>query len=216
MSAALEIVAQQNDPRWCPHIHALFQRLNPQRPLPEPHIWITSLQFLLRLGYRKDELKTSLAEAGGAVIGEAVLLALEHAPEQALSLIRKGLISDIPCNRTTTAATLALIARPWSVRELVRALQVSDDQQRTADARAALLEIGGADVESVVLAWEEKNPHEAEVGDYLEIDGRRVGPFYSLDEHLLRERDSWVRYEMESLYERVTAIKSVLPPEPTV
>jgi hypothetical protein len=52
---------------------------------------------------------------GGAVIGEALLLALEHAPEHALPLIRKGLISDIPCNRTTTAATQALIAASQTV-----------------------------------------------------------------------------------------------------
>jgi hypothetical protein len=93
-------------------------------------------------------------------VGEAVLLALEHAPELALPLIRKGLLSDIPMNRSQIAAILTLIAKPWSRRELLGALQASDDQEKTADARAALLESGDEEAEKAVLAWEERNPHE--------------------------------------------------------
>jgi hypothetical protein len=74
-------------------------------------------------------------------IGEAVLLALEYAPSHALPLIRRGLLSNIPCNRTTVAAVLALIAKPWSIRELLSALEASTGQEQTADARAALLEM---------------------------------------------------------------------------
>jgi hypothetical protein len=76
VSAALEIVAQQNDPRWCPHIHALFQRLdshglgarsrtcssvhsqgsepwklpttNTKRPMPERRCWRLAARTLSR------------------------------------------------------------------------------------------------------------------------------------------------------------------------
>src|SRR5262249_25164173 len=144
VSAALDVVGQQGDPRWCPHVYEAYARAQPAGPIPEPHIWITALKFLLRHGYRAGELLAALPRADGTVVGEAVLLALEHAPEHALGLIRKGLLSDIPVNRATVAATLALIARPWSTRELLRALSVSDDRDRTADVRAALLELSDA------------------------------------------------------------------------
>ena len=39
-----------------------------------------------------------------------------------------------------------------------------DDQQKTADAWAALLESGDEDAQKAVLAREERNPHENEVG----------------------------------------------------
>src|SRR5207302_9773480 len=114
----------------------------------------------------------ALPKAGGTEVGEAVLLALEHAPALALPLIRKGLLADIPINRSQVAAILALIAKPWSRQELLGALEASDDQSKTADARAALLESRDEEVQKAVLAWEERNPHEHEVGSYLEIGGR--------------------------------------------
>ena len=214
ISAALEIVGQQDDPRWCPHVHALFTRLDPAGQLPSPHLWITSLKFLLRHGYRTEEMVAALPRAAGTALGEAVLLSLEYAPEHALPLIRRGLLADIPVNRTEVAAILALIARPWSMRELLGALQASDDQAKTADARAALLETGDPDAERAVLAWEEQNPHENEAGSYLEIGGRRLGPFYSMGEHMLKDRGSWIRYEMDKLHDRVMKVRDVVPPEP--
>jgi|GEM_PF-1068279 len=213
VSTALEIVDRQNDPKWCPRIYNVFKRMRPTGQLPEPHIWVTSLKFLLRHGYRTDEMIASIALAGGTVIGESALLALEHAPEHALPLVRQALLADIPCNRTTVAAVLALIATPWSMRELFRALETSDDQQRTADARAALLETGDAEAEKAVLAWEEKNPHEVEPGKYVEIGERRVR-VYSMDEVMLNSRGTFVRHEMDRLRDRVMKIKNVIPPEP--
>jgi hypothetical protein len=214
ISVALEIVGRQNDPKWCPHIYTMFQRINPTGAAPEPHLWMTALKFLIRHGYRTDEMIASLTRTGGSEAGEGVLLALEHAPEHALPLIRRGLLSDIPYNRTTVAAILALVGKPWSLRELLGALEASDDQETTADARAALLETGDPEAEKAVLAWEEKNPHEDEPGTYLEIDGRRVGPFYSMAEHMLKARAAFVRYEMGRLHDRVLKVKHVVPPEP--
>jgi hypothetical protein len=210
-STALDIIGKRNDPRWCPAVHTLFSRIEARGPIPQPHVWMTSLKFLLRHGHH--DLLPALLQAGGPVIGEAVLLALEHAPEFALPLIRKGLHSDIPINQSQVAAILALIARPWSRRELLSALEASDEQEKTADVRAALLESGDEEAQNAVLAWEERNPHEKETGSYLEIRGRKLGPFYTFGELSLKHRASWIRYEMEQLHDRVMKIRHVIPPE---
>jgi hypothetical protein len=89
-----------------------------------------------------------------------------------------------------------------------------DDQQKTADARAALLESGDEDAQKAVLAWEKRNPHENEVGSYLEIGGRRLGPFYTSGEISLKNRASWIRDEMDALHDRVIKVGDVIPPEP--
>ena len=65
-----------------------------------------------------------------------------------------------------------------------------------------------------VLAWEERNPHENEAGSYLEIGGRTLGPFYTFGELSLKNRASWIRYEMDKLHDRVMKLKDIVPPEP--
>lgn len=214
ISAALDVIGKLDDPRWCPRLFDLFSRVDPAGDLPQPHIWITSLKFLLRHNHRKPEVIAALAKASRNEIGEAVLLSLEHAPELALPLIRKGLLADVPIDRTTVSAILALICKPWSMSELLGALEACDDQEKTADARAALLETGDPEAERAVLAWEEKNPHENEAPSYLEIDGRKLGPFYSMGEHALRNRAAYIRYEMQELHDRVMKLRAVVPPEP--
>lgn len=214
VSAALDIIGQRDDPRWCVRVHELYSRVDPAGQLPQPHIWITSLKLLLRHGHHTVEVIASLAKAGGTEIGEAVLLSLEHAPELALPLIRKGLVADVPMSRTQVAAILALINAPWSKRELLGALEASDDQEKTADARAALLESGDEAAQRAVLAWEVRNPHENEIGSYVDIGGRRLGPFYTFGEVSLRNRASWITYEMDEFHDRVMKVKDIVPPEP--
>jgi hypothetical protein len=68
------------------------------------------------------------------------------------------------------------------------ALEASDEQEKTADARAALLESGDEDAQRAVLAWEERNPHEHETGSCLDIGGRRLGPFYTSGELSMKGR----------------------------
>jgi uncharacterized protein DUF6896 len=214
ISTALEIIGRQDDRRWCARMYELFSRVDPAGRLPSPHIWITSLKFLLRHGYRSDEMIASLSKAGGTEIGEAVLLSLERAPELALPLIRKGLLADVPMCRTQVAAILALITTPWSRGELLRALNESDDQQKTADVRAALLESRDQEDHRAVRAWEERNPQKQETGSYLDIGARKLGPFYTFGELFLRNRGVWLRHEMEQLHDRVLQLKNVIPPEP--
>jgi hypothetical protein len=90
-----------------------------------------------------------------------------------------------------------------------------DDQQKTADARAALLESGDEDAQKAVLAWEKRNSHENEFGSYLEIGGRRLGPFYTFGEISLKNRASWIRDEMDSSLTRmIPRTPRNLPPAP--
>ena len=212
LSSAIEIISQLNDSHWCDRVYSLFRRLDPAGQLPAPYIWTTSLKFLLRHRYKLNELLPLLSKANGIAVGEAVLLSLEHAPQYALPLIRRGLLSEIPMCRTQTAAILALINAPWSKRELLRTLESSDDQELTGDARAALLELGDREAERAVLDWEELNPHENEVGTYIEVNGRTLGPFYSCGEISLKNRATWLAYEMQQLHDRVMQVKHVIPP----
>jgi hypothetical protein len=119
ISAALDVIGQQDDPRWCGPVYDLFSRVDPPGQLPEPHIWMTALKFLLRHGNRKQEVITALTRADRTEIGEAVLLSLEHAPELTLPLIRRGLLADVPMDRMSVSSILALINTLWSKRELL-------------------------------------------------------------------------------------------------
>lgn len=211
-SAALDVIERLDDPAWCPRVYALFRRVDPGGQLPEPSIWTRAMKFLLRHGHRTPEVIAALPNAGGPMLGEACLLALEHAPEVVLPLFRKALLSDIPANRSAVAAILALIDQPGGRQELLAALDQSDDQERTADARAALVEAGGEEARRVVSAWEEQNPHEPETGHYLDVEGRTVGPIYSMAEIMLRDRREWVQYEMDRLHDRVMNLRGHAPP----
>lgn len=214
VSVALDIIERDDDPRWCPAIRQLLSRVNPKGPLPQPHLWITSLRLLLRHRYRVDEAHRALQDAAGHVIGEAVLLSLEHAVEFAIPLIRRALLDDVPTNRTEVAATLALINSDWSCRELLSALQASDDQERTSCIRAALLETGNEAARQAVMDWEARNPHEREAGSWIEVEGRRLGPFYSVAEHAVRDRQERMIYEMQKLHDRVMPLRMIVPLEP--
>lgn len=54
--------------------------VDPTAPAPRPHIWMTSLKFLLRHGHRTGELIAALAMAGRTEVEKAVLFSLEHVP----------------------------------------------------------------------------------------------------------------------------------------
>ncbi len=213
ISAALDIIGKQDDSRWGPQVYELFSRINPEGDLPAPHIWMTSLKFLLRHGYRLAEVTAALAKAGRTELGEAVLLALEHAPALALPLIRRGLLDEAPCDRTDVAAILAVFNTPWSRHELYQALDQSDEQERTADVRAAIMESGDEIARQLVLDWEERNPHENGVGSYVEVGGQMLGPFFTFGEHALRDRMSRIRWEMNKFHDRIQKLRGIIPPD---
>ena len=77
---ALKIINEQDDPRWCRQVYELLLRINANGTLPEPLIWIQSLKFLLRHGYKTNKIVSLIPKTAIAHIGEGVMLALEHAP----------------------------------------------------------------------------------------------------------------------------------------
>ncbi len=201
-STAVEIIRRRDDPAWCPALHGLFRRLDPEGELPRSHLWAECLKFLLRHGHRADAMRKALASAGGIAVGEAALLALEYDSDRTLPLFRRALRSPIPMNRTVAAATLALIDRPWSRRELLAVLGELDDQEATAECRAALCECRDEQAHLAVWGWEARHPHEPE-----------PGPYITMGEVMLRNRSQWIRWEMEQLHERVMKIRDQQPGE---
>jgi hypothetical protein len=203
-SAAMAIVCRQNDPAWCPEVWALLQRLDPSGQVPHSYLYTECLGFLLGHGYHRAKLAKALYKTGGAGIGDAALLALEYIPEAALLLLRRALRSKVPANRDKAAAVLALIDRPWSRHELLAVLRESDDQERTADARVALLETRDPESHRAVQEWERRNPHEQE-----------PGPWITGSEMMLRNRPAFVRYEMQELHDRVMKVRDKEPTDPS-
>jgi hypothetical protein len=198
-STALKIIERRNDPAWCPALYELFGRLDPVEEQPQPYLWARCEQFLLRHGYRFDEMRESLARAGNAV-GEAALLALEHDPDRALPLFHRALRSPVAASRSFAAATLALIDRPWSRRELISVLQESDEQVATSECRAALRECHDAEAQHAVDAWEAVNPHEPE-----------PGPWIKMDEVMLQNNPHWVQWQIKKLHDRVMKVREHVP-----
>jgi hypothetical protein len=213
-SAALEIIGRENDPRWCDSLYRLLRRINPDGQVPEPYLWMTSLRLMIHHGYRRAELIPALAEVGGTEVGKGLLLSLEHAPELALLLIRRGLLHRVPMSRTEVAAILALINMPWSRRELLQALAASNDREETADIRAALIAGGDEAGRRAVLEWEAGTPGVVESERFVEIDGHRFGPHLTSSEFSRAAGDSRIRIKMDILRERVMRLKDVVPPEP--
>ncbi len=201
-SSALKIIQRRDEPAWDPEIYCLFRRLQPSQELSHAYLWGGCLQLMLKHNYRAEELRRSLTRAEGVSIADVALLALEHAPEHALVLFRRALRSGIPINRSTAAATLALIDRPWSHRELIAVLKESTEQAATAECRAALLECYSEAANQAALAWEDANPHEPE-----------PGPWISVQEMMLRNCAGWIRHRMEQQHDRVMKVRDRVPTE---
>jgi hypothetical protein len=199
-SVALDIITSQEDSRWCGPLHNLLRRINPNAEIPAPHIWIRIAAFLLRHGHRRGEILRDLSRLRRHELGEAALLALEFRPEAAVDLFRRALRSGIPYNRVTAAAALAIIDAAWSTHELVAVLRESDDQEATAECRAALMAGHSEEARRIVEEWERRNPHEPE-----------AGPLVSIRELSLQARQGWLQHEMERLHERVLPLRANVP-----
>jgi len=169
--AALKVVEEQKDGRWCFSVHDLVLRLHPDGRFPEPEIWIECVKYLLKYGFERKVVLEALLKTGHELIGDALLLALEHAPELAIPLSRKGLRSETPYCREQTAMILAFVDRDWSRRELLQLLMESKDRIKTRQARAALSELEDLACKAALRAWEKRNLLEEEPGSMAGEDG---------------------------------------------
>ncbi len=196
MSAALDLIAGGADPRWCEPLFDLLIRTDPGNDF----LRMRCLAFLFRHAHRPQDLRREMARPAEASEGEMALLALEHAPDLALSIFRRALRSKVPLARDEAAAVLALFDRPWSRRELLAVLSESTDPHATAAACSALRLCH--DRESVAAAdgWDQAH-------------GRPLpeGRFVKVDEAMLRHSDSWIGALMEGFHERVMRIRDVEP-----
>jgi hypothetical protein len=199
-SSAFSLINQQANPsQWCEDVYKLFRRLDPKA---EPYCWCESIRFLLRYGYRTKEIAAALPSVRSYSIGEAAIIALEHAPQHAIELLRRALRCSISISpdRMTAAATLALIDRPWSRQELVACLRESDKQVLTSECRAAMAESRDPLIRQAGLDWEERNPHEREIG---------INP---VDKSYLGQVPSRMQFKLDELRERLLAVSAIEPP----
>jgi hypothetical protein len=204
VARALGILDRRGDAAWCPPLRLLFGRLDPGGELIDASLWVHCLGLLLRHDEHRDDLRLALREACGIAVAEAALLALEYAPECALELFRRALRSDIPRNRNTAAAALALVNRPWSRRALRTALEQSHDREATAACRAALRECPDPECRTALDAWENAHPPEPEPEAGQPVTGRQW---------VLSNSPTLVQAQMARLHDRVRALRDRTPPD---
>jgi len=95
-----------------------------------------------------------------------------------------------------------------------RSVRCLNSCARSAPPGAALQECGDHEAQKAVLAWEQRNPHENEPGNYLESRGKRLGSFYTFSEISLEDCASSIRDDMDKFHERVIKLRNVVLPEP--
>lgn len=195
-SAALDAIEERNDPRWCAELVSLLHRVNPNGDIPQPSVWERCARFLLRHGQVGD-LKRQIQGVTSHCLGDVALLCLEHFPEVAIATFRRALRSDIPRNRITAAAALAIVDQPWCRAELAAVLAESSDHVATAECRSALIATHCRDSHRIVEEWEGKHPRPPE-----------TGPFLSMDEMTLRMSDESIQWEMQQLHDRVIPLRA--------
>lgn len=154
-STALRLVTTRDQRDDCAAVWTLFCRLDGDGDVPQPWLWTECSKFLLRHGHAVDRVVPALARVGGTGVGDAMLLALEHAPTLGHVLLRKALRSSIPLNRSTAAATLAIFGGSWALDELEALLDESVDRGLTAECRAALRTLD--DPRGACARWESKH-----------------------------------------------------------
>lgn len=202
---ALELLLKRNDKTWCPLIHEFYQQFNPagsEDEFPSPHIWGQCLEFLFRHQYSFPEAAEVFSNVHQHCLGEAVVLALEYRPSQALKLFRAALRSEIPNNRMIAAAVLALVDQPWSRQELLDTFSESDESDQTSECRAALLETQCSQAHQVVLDWQARHPFQRESDEWMTVEEMRI-----------QSLPVYLQWEMDELRERILPLRNVILPE---
>jgi hypothetical protein len=196
VSMALNIIEARNDEDWSNSVIQILRNTNPNGNIPEPYIWISCARYLLRREKHRPEIEKGLERMKNRELGDAALLALEFVPDLAVALFRRALRSSVPIDRTTAAAALAILDRPWANVELIAVLNESDDQEKISECRAALYSMADTRLHEVVKDWEERHPHEPETGRFI-----------SMTERSLRMRGSFLQSTVEKLHDQVLPLR---------
>ena len=130
----------------CDAVVRLVGRMDPGRDYP--FAMYEAAQYLLRHGIQREKAVAGLlafarvrrlqGREGNPYSGRFALLALEFAPEHAMELLRLALRSKTPAARRLVAAMLAGLSRPWTLRELLLALDAQADQGSVSELLDAL------------------------------------------------------------------------------
>lgn len=197
--SALLVIGKLDDPMWCDDLESLLKRVNPNGENTEPYVWHSCAYFLLRHG-RASNIKAQLQRTTSSCLGDASILTLEYFPDIAIETFRRSLRSEVPCNRITSAAALAIIDQPWSRKELLAVIAESDDHMMTTECRSALLTTHSEESHRKVVEWEKQNPREPEQGEFI-----------TMNEMVLRQSDGTIHWEMEKLHDRVMKLRNREP-----
>jgi hypothetical protein len=189
------------DPAYIAEVSAMFRRALRNERLR----WqaVESATYLVRHGDEAREVIARLSEDAREP-AEAALLALDHAPEMVLPLLRRALRSRARPHRLTAAAVLALFDRPWSRRELMDALGESGGPWTAAECLAALRESRDHGARAAADRWE---------ADRVTCEGRPRRGSRGYWDSSVDGRDEELAGEMERLRERVLKSVGLLPDE---
>jgi hypothetical protein len=95
---------------------------------------------------------------GNPYIGDFALLALEHAHEHALELVRLALRSSVPAARKLITAVLFVLDRPWCHHELAAALQEAEREPGTLLMAEALSRSQSDLAHAIAARWRREHP----------------------------------------------------------
>jgi hypothetical protein len=142
---ALDLIDEHLEIDLRPELRALISRLSPE---PDTHLIARAARLLLDRGEPPAEVMPVLRRCASAAevphsesngcLADLAFIALEYAPEEALSLVRAALRASFPLAWGEAAAALMIFATPWAVRELESALESAFCEDQARDLQAAL------------------------------------------------------------------------------
>ncbi|NTX52976.1 hypothetical protein [Myxococcus sp. CA039A] len=196
-----------------PAVFALLQRLSPEEH--HPYSLHAAASYLLRRQFERERvLAVVLAFArvdkvkgygGNPFDGDFALLALEHAPEHALELVRRALRSSVPYCRMRIATVLCVLDTPWTQRELSAALQerAASDAGDSKYLQLALARSQSPWARAIAARWgrQQPPPATAEIG-------------FTHEEVMAANADSWFDAELEKARAWVQRTRIQTPHEP--
>jgi hypothetical protein len=162
LRTAVQMIVADEAADFTPELTELFQRLS-----PEEHTDLVTATggYLLGRGRPPALVVPSLLRAArveripGIMFGknpcvfEIALLLLEHAPADALPIVRRAL-RESPSVRKSMVAVLMTLGGAWVERELLAALGESTDEAYTSPLRIALRSCGGPEALAAVERWD--------------------------------------------------------------
>ena len=151
------VINRDEDPSWCNAVFDVLLRFGRcGRRTRDEDVVLQCARYLFKHRHRKQDVARVLSRLKSQT-DEAGLLLLEHAPHQALPIIRRALRDSGPIGNPT-AAVLALIDQPWSRAELLAVLEddVYHDLDDVLPLVLALHESHDAEARAVAETWVER------------------------------------------------------------